>query len=409
MDEYDQNDLGAAATDEDDAYEALNDPRRVMMEVVELVADLHRATTRLGDAIVAAGLPARAWRDADSRLLLLADQFPDITVDALITRLAEFAADTGPHWLHGDREAIAQFNDEASVLYGVVRPLRMVAQRLRMIPVRERGDLPLERTLGDARVGTPLDRVAALLRDLESLGSFIVPLSAEEWNPLVPEPHQSSPVSNVAAVTANSINGGVIPTPPLAPGASLPVATPPAMQTSSTSQPFRRLRDFMPPPEERHAAPRISERDWSWLRADASVGAHALLAWAKPRKWLVVGIAIMLLAMGTALLTLARQSLSSTPSTPISYLTVAPEQITLACSGKNDTIKLTLRDTGPQTITWSIKTPLGLSLSATHGTLKAGATASIYVKVTNAKPAHGTLTFTANDGATSVAYEVSCN
>ncbi|HLJ82195.1 MAG TPA: hypothetical protein VKT52_11960, partial [Ktedonobacterales bacterium] len=117
MDEYEQNDLGAAPDDED-AYEALNDPRRVMMEVVALVEELHRATTRLGDAIAAAGLPARTWRDADCRLLLLADQFPDITLDALITRLAEFAAGMGPDWLHGSREDIARFTDEASILYG---------------------------------------------------------------------------------------------------------------------------------------------------------------------------------------------------------------------------------------------------------------------------------------------------
>ena len=155
---------------------------------------------------------------------------------------------------------------------------------------------------------------------------------------------------------------------------------------------------------------RLPGRDWSWLRADASVQARALLEWVKPRKWLVVGIAIMVLALGTALLTLARQSLSSaavTP-TPISHLAVSPAQITLACSGKGDTLTVTLRDTGTQPLTWTIKAPSGLSLSTTHGTLKPGASVSITVKVTSAKAAHGTLAFTSNDGAASVPYTVSC-
>lgn len=412
MDEYDRDEL-ETPLDDDDAYEALNDPRRVMMEVVALVEDLHQAVTRLGDAIAAAGLPARAWRDADCRLLLLADQFPDITLDALITRLAEFAAGMGPGWLHGDRQDIAHFTDEAALLYGVVRPLRTVAQRLRMVPARERGDLPIERALGDARVGTPLDRVAALLRDLESLSPFLVPLTPEDWTLLAPEPPlQSSPGSDFTAPASASAGTNVIATPRLAPGASLPIAVPPEAQAVSSAQAFRRLRDFLPPPEERRPAARMPGRDWSWLRADASVQGRALLAWVKPRKWLVVGCAIMLLALGTALLTLARQSMlpvAAIPTaTPVSHLTVSPTQITLACSGKNDTLKLTVRDTGIQSLTWSIKAPSGLSLSATHGTLKPGASTTITVKVTSAKAAHGTLAFTSNEGGASVAYAVKC-
>src|SRR5579885_238105 len=76
---------------DEDALEALNDPRQVMMEVLGLVEDLRLASNRLGDAIVAGGLSAREWRSPDARLATLSDQFPDITVDDLITRLAEFA------------------------------------------------------------------------------------------------------------------------------------------------------------------------------------------------------------------------------------------------------------------------------------------------------------------------------
>ena len=414
MDEFDREDFGSAPYkgdgENEDAYEALNDRRRVMMEVVALVEDLHRATTRLGDAIAAAGLPARAWRDADCRLLLLTDQFPDITLDALITRLAEFAADMGPHWLHGGREDIAHFNDEVSILYGVVRPLRMVAQRLRMVPARERGDLPIERALGDGRVGTPLDRVAAVLRDLDSLGPYVAPLAPEEWKPLTPEPPRQSPPAGAgsAGPSAAGVGGGASATQQVAAGASLPVALPPAPPVASSSQAFRRLRDFLPPPEARQRPVGIQGRDWSWLRADVATQTRALVAWVKPRKWVVVGITIMLLALGTALLTLARQSASSATGTPTSSLAASPAQITLGCSGKSATLTLTLRDTGAQPLTWTIKAPSGLSLSATHGTLKPGASASITVKVTSAKAAHGTLAFTSNEGDASVGYVVKC-
>ncbi|MGH2516618.1 MAG: hypothetical protein ACRDHP_13260 [Ktedonobacterales bacterium] len=425
MDDFERNNLEASS--EDDEYEALSDPRRVMMEVVTLVDSLHTAATRLGDAIVAAGLPARAWRDADSRLLLLADQFPDITLDALITRLAEFAAGMGPHWLHGDRNDIARFTDEAAVLYGVVRPLRMVAQRLRMVPARERGDLPLERALGDARVGTQLDRVAALLRDLDSLSPFLVPLAPEAWNsPAAIAPAAdnvgalpAAPAAPNAAVPPAFGLGGPTATQPLASGASLPIAappaapfsTPPASPAASSAQAFRRLRDFMPPPGARPSAVRISSRDWSWLRADAAVQARALLEWVKPRKLMVVGIAIMLLALGTALLSLAR--LSSSPSsattpTPASHLAVSPATLALACSGKGATGTLTLRDTATQPLTWSLKAPSGLSLSATHGALKPGASGTLTIKVTSAKAARGTLAFTSNEGAATVGYVVTC-
>lgn len=428
MDDYDRNNLEAPSDDEDE-YDALNDPRQVMAEVVTLVKDLHQAATRLGDAIAKAGLPAREWRDADSRLLLLADQFPDITLDALITRLAEFAADLGPHWLHGSREDIAHFTDEVSILYNVARPLRTAAQRLRMLPARDRGDLPIERAFGDARVGTPLDRVAALLRDLESLAPFVEPLTPAEWSALAPQPPTPSsppapsspsspppPVqgSDPAAATGATprVAGGAgatlmqplntqdVPQPPTPPPFSARVSAPPP----SSGQTFRRLRDFLPPDDERHSA----ERDWSWLRADASVRARTILAWVMPRKWLIAGVVVMLFALSLALLALVRAAMPPSVPLPVSHLTVAPTQIALACSGKNDTIKLALHDTGTQSLTWSITPPAGLSLSSTHGTLKPGASATVTVTVTSTKVAHGTLRFTSNDGAATTTYVVSC-
>lgn len=410
---------------EEDEYAALDDPLQVMAEVVRLVQDLHRAATRLGDAIAKAGLPAREWRDAECRLLLLADQVPDITLDALITRLAEFAADLGPHWLHGTREDIARFSDEVAILYGVARPLRTVAQRLRMMPARDRGDLPIERAFGDARVGTPLDRVAALLRDLESLAPFIEPLTSAQWSTLTTPPPSPSPTPSSTSLPVPAaiptpvvgasprVSGGAgatlmqplnpqdVPQPPTpSPSSASVSAVPP-----SSGRSFRRLRDFMPPPEEGHAP----ERDWSWLRAGAAVRVGGVLAWVKPRKWLVAGVVAMLLALSLALLALVRTAMPPSVTSSASHLTVAPAQLALACSGKDDTTRLTLRDTAAQPLTWSITAPAGLSLSSSHGTLKPGASATITVKVTSAKAAHGTLRFTSNEGAATVTYTVSCH
>src|SRR5258708_31467467 len=203
MDTFTDDDLPNAAEDttpsEDDA--ALDDPRLVMAEVVRLLGELHRATTRLGDAIVAAGLPAREWRTDDAFLGHLPGELPEITLDTLLTRLAEFAADLGPHLLHGDVEELAHFHDETLMLYDVIRPLRAFAQHQRMLPARERGEQPLWRALGDARVGTPLDLAVARLRDRDALGPFLAPLAPADWQtieqtieqPPAPAPEQAKP------------------------------------------------------------------------------------------------------------------------------------------------------------------------------------------------------------------------
>src|SRR5258708_4611399 len=205
MDNFTDDDLPNAAEDAiaSEDYAALDDPRLVMEEVVRLLGELHRAATRLGDAIVAAGLPAREWRTDDAFLGHLPGELPEITLDTLLTRLAEFAADMGPHLLHGGGGELAHFHDEALVLYDVIRPLRAFAQRQRMLPARERGEQPLWRALGDARVGTPLDLAVARLRDLDALVPFLAPLAPADWQtieqPPAPTPEQAKPVQAARA------------------------------------------------------------------------------------------------------------------------------------------------------------------------------------------------------------------
>ncbi|MGH2487427.1 MAG: hypothetical protein ACRDHE_15590, partial [Ktedonobacterales bacterium] len=54
-----------------DEYAALGDRTRVMAEVVETVESVRAVTRKLGDALVAAGLPARGWLGPAARLRLL--------------------------------------------------------------------------------------------------------------------------------------------------------------------------------------------------------------------------------------------------------------------------------------------------------------------------------------------------
>ncbi len=376
MDEYPVN-----ASELPDEYAALADTRQVMLEVVGLLEDLHKATTRLGDAIAAAGFHGREWRGLDAQLDELSDQFPEITLDDLITRLAEFSAGNGPAWLRGDRADIEHFNDEAAILGGVMRPLRVLAQRQRVTPARERSRHPFERALADGRVGTQLDLMARYLRDLEALAPFIAPLTPEKWNLASPAP----------------------PAPPAPkPSAASAVRSGPAMQR------FTRLRDFADSARGSAPSSRQAGTSQAFTRAlgRARVGTEVLVLRLRLYRWMVVVIAALILAIATGLLTLAvHEGLTLAPP---SHLQATPAQLTITCTGKGTTQVLTLRNTGSASLTWQIVAPAGLTLSAAKGLLTRGASATVTVKVSVARAAHGTLAFTSTDGAAQVPYTVAC-
>ncbi|MGO8950044.1 MAG: BACON domain-containing protein, partial [Ktedonobacterales bacterium] len=347
------------------------------VEVLGLVGDLRQAAHRLGDALVAAGLNAREWRGEHARLALLSDQLPDITVDELITRLAEFGAAHGQDWLHGGPADIARFNDEVEVLYGVLRPLRVVAQRLRMIPANKRSAHSLERTLGSAVVGTPLDLVVGALRDLEALSPYLAPLTVAEWNNAPP-----------ATIPTNLDN--------------------PEYLTHVEAQSFTRLRDFAPTPgtarqvQEASQAGQVS-RLFSWLRVKTL---HLPIS-----KWIVVATAIVALGTGTLLLSMAARvgSGETIKGTVASQLVASPVPVSLACRGKGTALELQLHNTGKTQLEWSIKTPPGLWLSATQGTLAPGKTTQLQIKVTSAKPEQGTMAFTSGNDLTRIPYTIACS
>jgi Viral BACON domain len=366
-----------------DEYAALADTRQVMLEVVGLLEDLHKATTRLGDAIAAAGFHGREWRGLDAQLDELSDQFPEITLDDLITRLAEFSAGNGPAWLRGDRADIAHFNDEAAILGGVMRPLRVLAQRQRVTPARERSRHPFERALADGRVGTQLDLMARYLRDLEALAPFIAPLAPEEWNLASPAP----------------------PAPPAPRSFAAPA---PAARSGPAMQSFTRLRDFADSARGSAPSSRQAGPSQAFTRAvgRARAGSEALVLRLRLYRWMVVVIAALILAIATGLLTLAIHE--GVTLAPPSHLQATPAQLTLTCTGRGATHVLTLRNTGSASLTWQIAAPAGLTLSAAKGLLTRGASATVTVKVSAARAAHGTLAFTSTDGAAQVSYTITC-
>jgi hypothetical protein len=388
-------------------YAALGDRVQVMVEVVELVDRVRAANDKLGDALVSAGLPARDWLSPHCDLPLLSDQLPDATLDALITRLAEFTAGTGPTWLRGGLAEIERFNEEASILDEVVRALRLVAQRQRMLPARQRGDLAMLRALGDGRVGTQLDRMSAALRDLESLAPYIAPLDPNAWTrpPLAPEP-KPGPAAPVASGFASAF------APPAAP-ASAPA---PASATSLTPHVVR----AMPAPTDPavHKSLGIRQKNLSRgvrqknlsRRLTAAVAGVATQARAvgerlEPQKWMVVAVTAVVLAAATGVVgLLVREQATQSPS----YLTVTPASLTLTCAGNGATASLTVHDTGSADLAWSVQPAAALTLSATGGTLKHGASFTFRVQAHSSHSARGTLTFTSMLGNAPVAYTVTC-
>lgn len=374
---------GYTLDDLPEEYAALGDRREVMVEAVDALESVRQCTRKLGDALVAAGLPARDWLGYDARIQFLDDTLPDVTLDDVITRLAEFSAGTGPDWLHGDHDAIARFNDEVAILDEVARTLRLVAQRERMAAVRQRSDLSVRRALGDARVGTQLDLLSRDLRDLVALAPFLAPLSPAEWSSLSSEP-DPAPASLEAA------------SPP--PAVQPPVPTVPVQHT--------RLRDFAPPVASggfAARAPVLSQR-LSRAMGRVRVQTRALAERVSPRKWAVLGGVAAVLVVATALLSL----MGSPAHTPASPLTVSPAPLTLHCSSQAPGVKLTLRNDAKTALSWLVTPPTGVQLSTTHGTLTPGATATITLSAHGAKAGKGTLVFSSAGGKVLAAYSVVC-
>lgn len=382
---------GYTLDDLPEEYAALSDRREVMAEVVEALDSLRQCTRKLGDALVAAGLPARDWLGRGARLQLLDDTLPDVTLDDVITRLAEFSAGSGPDWLHGDLDALARFFDEVALLDDVVRALRLAAQRERMASVRQRSDLPMRRALGDARVGTQLDLLSRDLRDLVALAPYAAPLSPSEWASLEHDPNPM-PATDVD--------------PPGPPQPRRLASSVPLRVSVPTPTQHTRLRDFAAPAQSGGLAARVPVLSQRLGQAvgRVRVQTRALAERISPRKWAALAGVAVTLILATALLSLTRS-----PAHPVvSPLAASPSTLTLHCSARASPVKLTVRNGGKSDLSWSVAAPVGIQLSASRGNLKPGATTTLALSAHGAKLTTGTLTFTYAGGTTTVPYSVVC-
>ena len=118
--------------------------------------------------------------------------------------------------------------------------------------------------------------------------------------------------------------------------------------------------------------------------------------------------ALLAASTGGAGLLVRDQSTPAPASSHPSYLTAAPAVLSLTCTGKSATGTLTLRDSGSTALTWSAQPPAGLTLSATLGILKQGASTTVTVAAHATRPSRGTLTFTSSLGSATVTYTVTC-
>ena len=432
VDEYGDADLP-------DEFAALADASQVMRETLGLVGDLREAITRLGDALVDGGLPAREWRNDDAWLDLLSERLPAVTLDDFLTELARFAADEGPNLLHGGADDLAAFAETITQYHESARTLRVVAQRLRLAGAHERGDeLPLAEALASLRVSAPLDRLTTTLRDLESLQPFLTPLTRREWDalnrpappppPIPPSPAPERPsgrLAQPAPVQQERPSGPLLPQPgperpsgQLAPSASqapapapvasasLPQESPPwpkrayaAAQASNladeatrpitpqearqVSQGFSRLRDFAPTQEVEiapisgSAAP-LAGRPGA-LVARLPVGMRPPVVWAFRHRLLATALIIALLASGVGLTAYLTAAQSARPPAPaVSRLTFSPARLTLACSGAGATAQLTLADPAlPPTATPAVRASAEATAAATRGKAVATATPTV--------------------------------
>jgi hypothetical protein len=329
------------------------DRRGVMREAAEHVEALHHATKRLGDALIATGLSGRALRSEDALLSLLDDELPDITVDELITRLAEFGADTGPVWLHGDERDLAAFHDEVAVLGDVIGPLRAIAQHLRMGTAGRSAGLPIEQAFASGLVGTQLYLLGMVLRDLELLAPVMAPLAPDEWE----------------ASRGFELNA--------------------------------HLRDFVPEGQaqrERYQGTFGVET----LPATLLRRGQALGSWLQAHKLAAIAGVSLVLVTGIALAQVAARSEASHPSAVV----VVPATVSLTCSSRPATVTLT--NPGKQSLTWQAEPPASLSVVPARGALLPGQRAALRIAARGNEPGSGAIVIVAADGTASIPYTITC-
>lgn len=400
-------------------------------EAKRLLDELGATVNQLGDAFIGAGFPPSAWRAPDARLAVLGSQLPDMTMEALLMRLATFATRTGPGWLAGDSAAIGAFAHEAQMLARTVRPLQALAERQRIRPPSARGERLLERALGDGRAGAQMDRLAYILRMLaEMVPQLELARAARVDGPGAPADSAGGTAGKRPPARGFSVNAqpgfapqpetlGEIPaehgdTDPDGPPAWLLGGAPAPLAEAAPALRWRvsqLLRRVWPP-----RRPRI----WALglvmvllVLAVSGVLARAVMPLVSGSSSptvapLLSGRAAGTAVSGTALASATPASVSSpTPATAASAnLVLSPTSIILPCSGASVTLKLS--NTGGQALTWQASVSGNAVLSATSGSLDPQSSSTITVHARG--PQHGTdaIVFTSDGGTARVTYRVSC-
>jgi hypothetical protein len=364
-------------------YAALRDTPAVMRSAAGYLEELQGAVTRLGDAIEQGGLPGRLWRSDEADLATLGDIFPLITVDELITRLAQFASERGPAWLRGDMADLAAFRDETRILYDVVHALRMTAQRLRM---SGGGKSQLERAFGNARIGAPLDRVALLLETVDALGPFMAPIPTDEW--ATPAQMDDAAKEGFAAFGGSPASDELF--------------------SPSGNQSRGLLRDYAPTggAGESMRANKSGDSDGLWIELNIPKGL-ALLR----NRWvlgvagaLLVGALVAVLVLRAPILAGAKKTPTATPPPAV---VANPTSLVLPCSTRR-TAALTLKNQSAAPVAWQAQAPATVALTPAQGTIPAGQSATLNAHLTAARATSGAITITVGKATLSVPFNATC-
>jgi hypothetical protein len=359
-------------------YAALRDTPAVMRASAGYLEELQGVVIRLGDAIEKGGLPGKLWRSDEAGLAALGDNFPLITVDELITRMAQFAAERGPAWLRGGAADLDAFRDEARILYDVVHALRVVAQRLRMSGGGTRGGSALERAIGAARVATPLDRVAVLLETLDALGPFMAPIAPDEW------------LAGAGRTFAAS-------------GALADYTAEESVVDSQDSQARGRLRDYAPA----DGADVSSNVAGTGIAGQLRLNVPALLR----NRWALGAAGAVIVGALVAFLILRPPAFPAgkkTPTaTPPPAVVASPTTLILLCSTRK-TAALTLKNQSAAPVTWQAQAPATVALSPAQGTIPAGHSVTLQAHLTAARATTGAITITVGKTSFTVPYSATC-